>query len=134
MKYTHTYVYMPTLHARVRYLALVFDCFRAESEHGRCCLCVGIILTGMHYVKTYASVYVMRLLLGCCSSSLSMHYNASYVCLFSVYVDGEVSNVQELLHLVSTHAATMRLFTFGIGSGVDRHLVKALARAGHGYR
>lgn len=46
--------------------------------------------------------------------------------------DGQVSNVQQLAQLTSQHAANTRLFTFGIGTEVDRALCKKLAQAGQG--
>lgn len=49
-----------------------------------------------------------------------------------VLTDGEVTNTDAVIALASAHAATARIFTFGIGAGASHHLVKALARAGGG--
>ena len=49
-----------------------------------------------------------------------------------VLTDGEVSNSQECIRLVNTERKKTRVFTLGIGSSADRHLVKGLARAGGG--
>jgi hypothetical protein len=46
--------------------------------------------------------------------------------------DGQVSNTQQLVDLTRKHAVHTRLFTFGLGGSVDRHLVKTLAAAGRG--
>lgn len=49
-----------------------------------------------------------------------------------VLTDGQVTNTDAVLALASQHAATARIFTFGIGAGASQHLVRALARAGGG--
>lgn len=43
--------------------------------------------------------------------------------------DGEVTNTDEVIALARTHAAAVRIFTFGIGAGASAHLVRAVARA-----
>jgi Ca-activated chloride channel family protein len=43
--------------------------------------------------------------------------------------DGEVTNTDEVIALARRHAATARVFTFGIGAGASHHLVRAVARA-----
>ena len=49
-----------------------------------------------------------------------------------VITDGQVSNTRETISLVRKHASTNRVFSLGIGSSSDRHLVKGLARSGRG--
>jgi len=49
-----------------------------------------------------------------------------------VLTDGEVSNTDAVLELVTRHAAAARVFAFGIGASPSRHLVNGLARAGGG--
>jgi Ca-activated chloride channel family protein len=49
-----------------------------------------------------------------------------------VLTDGEVTNTDAVLALAKAHAATTRIFTFGIGAGASHHLVNGLARAGGG--
>ncbi len=49
-----------------------------------------------------------------------------------VLTDGQVTNTDAVLALVSEHATRARLFTFGIGAGASEHLVRGLARAGGG--
>ena len=49
-----------------------------------------------------------------------------------VLTDGEVSNTDAVLALAAQHAASARIFTFGIGAGASHHLVKGLARTGGG--
>jgi hypothetical protein len=46
--------------------------------------------------------------------------------------DGEVGNVTPIEREVKAAAHHTRVFTFGIGSAVSHHLVKALAKAGNG--
>jgi len=49
-----------------------------------------------------------------------------------VLTDGQVSNSSACIELVRKNSSTNRVFTLGIGSGADRHLVKGMARAGMG--
>ena len=49
-----------------------------------------------------------------------------------VLTDGEVTNTDAVIALARQHAATRRVFTFGIGAGASQHLVQGLARAGGG--
>ena len=49
-----------------------------------------------------------------------------------VLTDGQVTNTDAVLALVSANAASARLFAIGIGHGASRHLVNGLARAGGG--
>eukprot|EP00727_Mastigamoeba_balamuthi_P000601 m51a1_g10538 hypothetical protein (749) ;mRNA; r:2902-5885 len=46
--------------------------------------------------------------------------------------DGQVENADRCIDVVRAHANTTRVFTFGIGSGVDRKLVYGIAKAGEG--
>ena len=49
-----------------------------------------------------------------------------------VLTDGQVSNTSACIKLVGEHKDKNRVFTLGIGSAADRHLVKGMARAGQG--
>ncbi len=49
-----------------------------------------------------------------------------------VLTDGQVSNTEACIELMGRHADKNRVFTLGIGSAADRHLVKGLARASQG--
>ncbi len=49
-----------------------------------------------------------------------------------VLTDGQVTNSDEVIALVRRHSGDTRVFTFGIGAGVDSRLVKGMARAGEG--
>eukprot|EP00090_Calanus_glacialis_P038770 TRINITY_DN6757_c0_g1_i1.p1 TRINITY_DN6757_c0_g1~~TRINITY_DN6757_c0_g1_i1.p1 ORF type:complete len:929 (+),score=240.22 TRINITY_DN6757_c0_g1_i1:18-2804(+) len=49
-----------------------------------------------------------------------------------VLTDGQVSNSTACIDLVRKNSSTNRVFTLGIGSSADRHLVKGMARAGMG--
>ena len=49
-----------------------------------------------------------------------------------VITDGQVSNTDEVIALVRSHADRVRVFAFGVGAGASHHLVKGLARAGEG--
>lgn len=46
--------------------------------------------------------------------------------------DGQVSNEAAVIELAKEHAATTRIFSFGIGAGVSEHLVREVARASRG--
>eukprot|EP01114_Cavostelium_apophysatum_P014046 TRINITY_DN3539_c0_g1_i1.p1 TRINITY_DN3539_c0_g1~~TRINITY_DN3539_c0_g1_i1.p1 ORF type:complete len:886 (+),score=216.32 TRINITY_DN3539_c0_g1_i1:162-2819(+) len=46
--------------------------------------------------------------------------------------DGEVSNTQECIFCVRKNAQTTRVFTFGIGAGASKELVRGIAEAGEG--
>lgn len=52
--------------------------------------------------------------------------------IVSVVTDGYVDMEPELFELVRANLGRASLFTFGIGSSVNRHLIEGLARAGHG--
>lgn len=49
-----------------------------------------------------------------------------------VLTDGEVSNVDEIVQTIRRDGGTTRVFTFGLGRTVCRHLCLAMARAGRG--
>jgi Vault protein inter-alpha-trypsin domain/von Willebrand factor type A domain len=49
-----------------------------------------------------------------------------------VLTDGQVTNTDAVVALVRSHAAQTRVFSFGIGAGSSRHLVRGIARAGGG--
>ncbi|UJR85696.1 VIT domain-containing protein [Sandaracinus amylolyticus] len=46
--------------------------------------------------------------------------------------DGQVSNEAEVIALAKEHAASARVFAFGIGAGASEHLVRGVARASRG--
>ena len=46
--------------------------------------------------------------------------------------DGKLKSVTECSALLAKHAGACRLFTFGCGSGVSKHAIRALARTGAG--
>ncbi|KAH3764805.1 Vault protein inter-alpha-trypsin domain [Pelomyxa schiedti] len=49
-----------------------------------------------------------------------------------ILTDGQVDLRDQCIQLVRSHARTTRVFTFGIGTGVDVDLVRGLAKAGEG--
>jgi hypothetical protein len=46
--------------------------------------------------------------------------------------DGYVGNDNEIIEAVRSNAGTTRVFSFGIGNSVNRHLMEGMARAGRG--
>ncbi len=46
--------------------------------------------------------------------------------------DGEVGNEQKIIDLVASNRSHTRVFSIGIGSGPNEHLIKGVARAGNG--
>jgi Ca-activated chloride channel family protein len=46
--------------------------------------------------------------------------------------DGEVGNEAQIIELATKHAASCRIFSFGIGHGASEHLVRGVARASGG--
>ncbi|MGD9487234.1 MAG: VIT and VWA domain-containing protein [Calditrichaceae bacterium] len=46
--------------------------------------------------------------------------------------DGEVGNEQEIIDLAASNRSHTRVFSIGIGSGPNEHLIKGVARAGNG--
>jgi len=49
-----------------------------------------------------------------------------------ILTDGQVTNTEAVIQLIRRHSETTRVFTFGVGAGASRHLVRGLARAGGG--
>jgi hypothetical protein len=50
----------------------------------------------------------------------------------AIITDGGITNTDEVIRLVRKHAATTRIFTFGLGNNVSKDLVESLARVGGG--
>lgn len=46
--------------------------------------------------------------------------------------DGDVKNRREVIEQARAHNDDIRVFSFGLGSGCDEHLVKMMAQAGRG--
>ena len=57
---------------------------------------------------------------------------ASHARQVFVLTDGQVSNSSACIDLVKRNNSNNRVFTLGVGSSADRHLVKGMARAGMG--
>ncbi len=53
-------------------------------------------------------------------------------CEVLLLTDGQVTNEDAVIDLARAHAATCRIFAFGIGHGASEHLVRALARVSGG--
>ncbi|GAM27020.1 hypothetical protein SAMD00019534_101950 [Acytostelium subglobosum LB1] len=60
-------------------------------------------------------------------------YDPQYPRQVFILTDGEVSQRDELVDFVGKEANTTRIFTFGIGGGVDRELIVGMSRACKGY-
>lgn len=54
------------------------------------------------------------------------------ISLIFVITDGEVSNSDQILNLVSQHCRNKRIFSIGVGYGADVGLVEGLARESNG--
>ncbi|MBI2482850.1 VWA domain-containing protein [Candidatus Uhrbacteria bacterium] len=59
--------------------------------------------------------------------------NDRRVRIVSLMSDGYVGNEREILTQVATDLGNTRLFPFGVGSSVNRHLITALAQVGRGH-
>ncbi|GAM27202.1 hypothetical protein SAMD00019534_103770 [Acytostelium subglobosum LB1] len=64
---------------------------------------------------------------------LKNEYDPQYPRQVFILTDGEVSQRDELIDFVGKEANTTRIFTLGIGGGVDRELVTGLSMACRGY-
>ncbi|MBI2837254.1 MAG: VWA domain-containing protein [Acidobacteria bacterium] len=49
-----------------------------------------------------------------------------------VLTDGQVTNTEAVMKLIRRNSHTTRVFSFGIGAGPSRHLIRGMARAGNG--
>lgn len=49
-----------------------------------------------------------------------------------VLTDGQVSNEDQIIELCAAHRDTSRVFSFGIGNGVNEHFIRGMARASGG--
>ena len=76
-------------------------------------------LGGTEILKALASVVVQELVPGLPRQLV-------------VLTDGQVTNTDEVVRLLRRQSGDTRVFTFGIGAGVDSRLVKGMARAGEG--
>ncbi|EFA84707.1 type A von Willebrand factor domain-containing protein [Heterostelium album PN500] len=64
---------------------------------------------------------------------ISQPVDSQYPRQVFILTDGEVSQRDELVDYVAKEAGTTRIFTLGIGSGVDKLLVEGLSKACRGY-
>ncbi len=64
--------------------------------------------------------------------ALAMKRNSDMATTFVVVTDGYVSVESEAFGLIRKNLGKANLFSFGIGSSVNRHLVEGMARAGRG--
>ncbi|EGG14074.1 type A von Willebrand factor domain-containing protein [Cavenderia fasciculata] len=88
-----------------------------------------------------ASTYIQKIqadlggteLLPPIKSILSKPYDPQYPRQVFILTDGEVSERDQLIDFVGKEANTTRIFTLGIGSGVDRELVIGLSKSCKGY-
>ncbi|KYQ90195.1 hypothetical protein DLAC_08793 [Tieghemostelium lacteum] len=64
---------------------------------------------------------------------LALPYDPEYPRQVMIFTDGEISQRDELIDYVGKESNTTRIFTFGIGSGVDTELVVGLSKACKGY-
>ncbi|KAN0028067.1 hypothetical protein ACTFIV_009896 [Dictyostelium citrinum] len=64
---------------------------------------------------------------------LSAPYDPEYPRQVFILTDGEISERDRLIDYVAMEANTTRIFTYGIGNGVDQELVIGLSKACKGY-
>lgn len=64
--------------------------------------------------------------------ALALPHDADRARTFVVVTDGYVNVEHETFELIRQNLASANLFAFGIGSGVNRHLIEGMARAGQG--
>ena len=62
----------------------------------------------------------------------SAHYESGKKKRIFLLTDGQVSNPLAIVDQAKLHSETIRVFTFGLGSGCDKHLITRVARAGRG--
>lgn len=71
-------------------------------------------------------------ILGALEAAFSMPARPGLARQLFVLTDGQVTNTAAVLRCARQHGHRARIFTFGIGAGASQHLVRGLARAGHG--
>lgn len=71
-------------------------------------------------------------ILGALKEALAMPRQLDMATTFVVVTDGYVSVEDEAFELIKSNLGEASLFTFGVGSSVNRHLIEGMARAGMG--
>ncbi|EGG14768.1 Mast cell surface antigen-1 [Cavenderia fasciculata] len=66
-------------------------------------------------------------------SILALPYDSKYPRQLFILTDGEISQRDEMIDYVGKESNTTRIFTLGIGGGVDKELVVGLSKACMGY-
>jgi Ca-activated chloride channel family protein len=64
--------------------------------------------------------------------ALSLPSDESYSRTILIITDGYIAAEKDVFHLIQQNLNRTNVFSFGIGSSVNRYLIEGMARAGHG--
>ncbi len=91
----------------------------------------GNIERGLAYVKSLNSGGGTMMIEGI-KAALDMPHHNEQLRVVSFMTDGYIGNEDEILAAIKKKLGPARIFSFGVGSSVNRHLIEGMARVGRG--